>query len=293
MAFLTAMLGLRTRFSKHSLNRKNTISTACLLLCGLSLMGANTSQAEQIYYVHTDHLNTPTLVTDSNKTVVWEGVRKPFGETEEVVATVRQPIRFPGQYFDGETGLAYNLMRDYDSRAGRYVQADPLGVAAGSSLYGYVEQNPITSIDPQGLFGGDVVLGLDPIIFLLVNGYFPDLSQHLNRNSNNQCPCKKSEINSEWKQDSSAWNGGNKFRHPLGYECAYDSEGKLLPDASYANNSNVWPDTEQNYSYNYGSNPLTFWHILFDVYPSWYYQQYPYPSGLTNNGKKCDECENN
>ncbi|CBL45518.1 Hypothetical protein HDN1F_19350 [gamma proteobacterium HdN1] len=44
MAFLTAMLGLRARFAKHALNRKNTISTACLLLCGLSLMGANTSR---------------------------------------------------------------------------------------------------------------------------------------------------------------------------------------------------------------------------------------------------------
>ncbi|CBL43863.1 Rhs family protein [gamma proteobacterium HdN1] len=152
MAFLTAMLGLRTRFAKHALNRKNTISTACLLLCGLSLMGANTSQAEQIYYVHTDHLNTPTLVTDSNKTVVWEGVRKPFGETEEVVATVRQPIRFPGQYFDGETGLAYNLMRDYDARVGRYVQSDPIGLAGGVSAYGYAGQNPITNYDSDGMY---------------------------------------------------------------------------------------------------------------------------------------------
>ncbi|CBL45588.1 Rhs family protein [gamma proteobacterium HdN1] len=151
MAFLTAMLGLRTRFAKHALNRKNTISTACLLLCGLSLMGANTSQAEQIYYVHTDHLNTPTLVTDSNKTVVWEGVRKPFGETEEVVNTVRQPIRFPGQYFDGETGLSYNLMRDYDARVGRYVQSDPIGLMGGVSTYGYGLGNPMLYVDPLGL----------------------------------------------------------------------------------------------------------------------------------------------
>ncbi|CBL45515.1 probable Rhs family protein [gamma proteobacterium HdN1] len=150
MAFLTAMLGLRRLTAKRALNRKNTISTACLLLCGLSLMGANTSQAEQIYYVHTDHLNTPTLVTDSNKTVVWEGVRKPFGEIEEITNTVRQPIRFPGQYFDGETGLSYNLMRDYDARVGRYIQADGIGLAGGSSLYGYAGQNPVAYYDPNG-----------------------------------------------------------------------------------------------------------------------------------------------
>ncbi|CBL45672.1 RhsD protein [gamma proteobacterium HdN1] len=151
MAFLTAMLGLRTRFGKKAFDRKNSISAACLVLCGISLMSANTTQAEQIYYVHTDHLNAPTLVTDSNKTVVWEGIRKPFGETDEVVNTVRQPIRFPGQYFDGETGLAYNVMRDYDPTLGRYVQSDPIGLRGGVNTYAYVGGNPVNYIDPRGL----------------------------------------------------------------------------------------------------------------------------------------------
>jgi RHS repeat-associated protein len=35
------------------------------------------------------------------------------------------PLRFPGQYFDRETNLAYNVARDYDAGTGRYIEADP------------------------------------------------------------------------------------------------------------------------------------------------------------------------
>ncbi len=61
------------------------------------------------------------------------------------------PLRFPGQYFDRETNLAYNWMRDYDSKIGRYVEADPIGLRGDSNVYAYVGSNPMSRIDPQGL----------------------------------------------------------------------------------------------------------------------------------------------
>ena len=39
--------------------------------------------------------------------------------------------RYPGQYFDAETGLHQNYFRDYDPRTGRYIEADPIGLVGG------------------------------------------------------------------------------------------------------------------------------------------------------------------
>ncbi|TWV02543.1 DUF4237 domain-containing protein, partial [Bacteroides fragilis] len=61
------------------------------------------------------------------------------------------PFLFQGQYYDRETGLAYNRFRYYDPNAGNYLSQDPIGLAGGNpTLYGYVF-DPNTQIDPFGL----------------------------------------------------------------------------------------------------------------------------------------------
>lgn len=59
--------------------------------------------------------------------------------------------RLPGQYADAESGLNYNMRRDYNPGLGRYVESDPKGLAAGINTYAYVGNNPLTRIDPRGL----------------------------------------------------------------------------------------------------------------------------------------------
>jgi RHS repeat-associated protein len=106
-----------------------------------------------IYYVHTDQLNAPRKVTRStDSALVWRWDPKPFGDTlpnenPEGMGTFQYNLRFPGQYFDAESGLSYNYLRDYDPATGRYIESDPVGLAAGVNTYGYTLQNPLWYID--------------------------------------------------------------------------------------------------------------------------------------------------
>jgi RHS repeat-associated protein len=60
-------------------------------------------------------------------------------------------LRFPGQYYDIETGNHYNYFRDYVPSIGRYLQSDPVGLLGGPSTYAYVSGQPLALIDPMGL----------------------------------------------------------------------------------------------------------------------------------------------
>lgn len=104
-----------------------------------------------VNFIHTDHLGTPQLLTDTNQQVVWSADYKPFGEATITTETITSNLRFPGQLFDQETGLHYNYFRDYDPSTGRYVESDPIGLDGGINTYAYVSANPVKWIDPEGL----------------------------------------------------------------------------------------------------------------------------------------------
>src|SRR3972149_6154976 len=93
--------------------------------------------------IHNDHLATPQKMTDSSGTVVWSADYKPFGEATITVSTITNNLRFPGQYFDQETGLHYNYFRDYNPVIGRYIEADPIGQRGDIYPFIYTANNPI------------------------------------------------------------------------------------------------------------------------------------------------------
>ncbi|WP_227269858.1 RHS repeat-associated core domain-containing protein [Roseobacter weihaiensis] len=102
-----------------------------------------------IAFIRTDHVARPVFVTDDVGVKVWEASYLPFGGVQ--TATRSNPdLRFPGQWFQSESGLHQNWMREYDPTTGRYIQADPLGLVDGASVYGYALQNPNRYIDPRG-----------------------------------------------------------------------------------------------------------------------------------------------
>lgn len=105
---------------------------------------------EALYFYHTDHLVTPMLMTDEAGNNVWEAEYLPFGEVHSLTGAITNNLRFPGQYYDAETGNHYNNFRDYKPEIGRYVQRDPIGFAGGINPYTY-PNNPVNNTDPMGL----------------------------------------------------------------------------------------------------------------------------------------------
>ena len=129
---------------------------AVALIYILAGMSQQVEAETQMYFVHTDHLGTPEVMTDKDKNVVWRADKKPFGETG-VDGSIIESARFPGQFFDDESGLAYNYFRYYDPSIGRYINSDPIGLRGGFNTYGYVESNPTNYVDPYGLYGTAVI----------------------------------------------------------------------------------------------------------------------------------------
>ncbi|EBS7347055.1 type IV secretion protein Rhs [Salmonella enterica] len=111
-------------------------------------------ESRQVWYYHTDVTGTPQEVTAADGTLVWAGYIRGFGENAADIsnsgAYFHQPLRLPGQYFDDETGLHYNLFRYYAPECGRFVSQDPIGLRGGLNLYQYAP-NPLKYIDPLGL----------------------------------------------------------------------------------------------------------------------------------------------
>jgi RHS repeat-associated protein len=119
----------------------------------------NSNQVSQhtLVYLHTDQLNTPRVGTNAAANIIWRWDSDTFGvgDAEEiqdgtgVLAAVN--LRMPGQFYDEESQTFYNYYRDYKAELGRYLQSDPLGLAAETNTYSYVSAHPLSRSDSYGL----------------------------------------------------------------------------------------------------------------------------------------------
>ncbi len=120
---------------------------------------------KQLYFIHSDHLNTPRLVANQQGQTMWRwDQQEPFGvtvpdENPSGLGAFEFPMRFPGQYADKETNLNYNYLRDFDSSLGIYKQSDPIGLRGGLNTYAYGSSSPLRLTDPYGL-AADLTAGL-------------------------------------------------------------------------------------------------------------------------------------
>ncbi|MFD7323107.1 putative T7SS-secreted protein [Streptomyces sp. NPDC059875] len=109
------------------------------------------STDERFFAIVTDLIGTPTELVDESGALAWHSRTTLWGTTTwNRSASAYTPLRFPGQYFDPESGLHYNYFRYYDPESARYLSQDPLGLAPADNPATYVH-NPHTWSDPLGL----------------------------------------------------------------------------------------------------------------------------------------------
>ncbi|WP_051966807.1 polymorphic toxin type 28 domain-containing protein [Kitasatospora mediocidica] len=106
----------------------------------------------RFFAIVTDLVGTPTeLVDPATATIAWRATPTLWGHTSwPSDSSTYTPLRFPGQYFDPETRLHYNVNRYYDPETARYTAPDPLGLVPHPNPDTYVH-NPHTWADPLGL----------------------------------------------------------------------------------------------------------------------------------------------
>lgn len=117
----------------------------------------------QVYYIQSDHLNTPRTIKNSAGAVVWRWESDAFGGGQANsnpggLMLFEFNSRFPGQQFDAETGLYYNNARYYDPVVGRYISSDPIGLKGGINTFAYAELSPLSLSDPYGLWSATIGL---------------------------------------------------------------------------------------------------------------------------------------
>jgi RHS repeat-associated protein len=112
--------------------------------------GGRPVTAERFHAIVTDQVGMPAELVDADGRVAGYQQHTLWGGTLWHPAGPATPLRFPGQYFDPETGLHYNHQRYYDPVTGSYLTPDPLGLAPAPNPHAYVP-NPLLLADPLGL----------------------------------------------------------------------------------------------------------------------------------------------
>ena len=110
-------------------------------------------RAGKSYLIISDHLGSVRQVIDTQTGEIAQQLDyDAWGHVTEDSRPGFQPFGFAGGLHDPDTQLTRFGARDYDAETGRWTAKDPILFDGGdSNLYGYVLQDPVNGIDPEGL----------------------------------------------------------------------------------------------------------------------------------------------
>jgi RHS repeat-associated protein len=124
------------------------------------------------YYYTGDHLGSIRVMTDSTGAVRASYDYDAFGRQTKRSGDLDSDFGFTGIYVHAPSALNLAVFRAYAPNFGRWISRDPLGARAGSNVYSYVGNNPLSYFDPAGLEGWLAEKGMDTFKdFLVKNAY--------------------------------------------------------------------------------------------------------------------------
>jgi RHS repeat-associated protein len=112
------------------------------------------------YRIISDHLGSPRLVINTNNSTIAQRLDYDvWGNITQDTNPGFQPFGFAGGLYDQDTKFTRFGARDYDADIGRWTTKDPIGLAGGLNVYGYVSSDPVNNIDPDGRIVMNLVSG--------------------------------------------------------------------------------------------------------------------------------------
>ena len=122
---------------------------------GYGYIPADTTDTEDIFFYHSDHLGSTSYITDAKANITQFDAYLPYGEllVDEHSSSEEMPYKFNGKQFDEETGLYYYGARYLNPVASIWYGVDPLAEKLPlTSVYSYCMANPIKLVENDGRF---------------------------------------------------------------------------------------------------------------------------------------------
>lgn len=120
---------------------------------GYGYVPADTTNTEDIFFYHSDHLRSTSYITDAKANITQFDAYLPYGEllVDEHTSSEEMPYKFNGKQFDEETGLYYYGARYLNPVTSLWYGVDPLAEKyPDESVYAYTHNNPVKFVDPNG-----------------------------------------------------------------------------------------------------------------------------------------------
>jgi RHS repeat-associated protein len=134
-----------------------SVQANLLLGVGIDEVLQRTETASTSHFL-ADGLGSTLALTDNTGAVQTEYTYEPFGTTTTSGAASTNATQYTGRENDG-TGLYYYRARYYQPGLQRFISEDPIGFRGGDvNLYAYVQNAPMSLVDPGGLGPLDGIL---------------------------------------------------------------------------------------------------------------------------------------